>query len=146
MDRLGPTSTLSPPPVDDNSSLFTAASPCSKAADTVDAPPKTQELPAANCAPTTTASPAADLARLAAELQALAEETARLRQGLDRLVTVTEAAPRWPGPLPAGREGDFSWSGCYNRPLGSVSRADEGGVLALWLQQRLLGAVEALLE
>jgi hypothetical protein len=146
VDRLGPTSTLSPPPVEDKSSLFTATSPCSNAADTADAPRKTQELPAANCEPPTTTAPAADLARLAAELQALAEETARLRQGLDRLVTVTEAAPRWPGPLSAGREGDFSRSGCYNRPLGSGTRADEGGVLALWLQQRLLGAVEALLE
>jgi hypothetical protein len=138
--------------VDGSSSnaLATAASPCSKAADTAD---PAQALPTANDAPRTTLSPvAADLARLAAELQALAEDTAKLRQGLDRLVAVTEAAPRMPGPSPAGHgwmnasDGDFSRSGGYSRPLGSETRGDEGGGRALWLQERLLGAVEALLE
>ncbi len=153
-DRLGPTSpTLSipacpPSPSDVHSSrsLITPAVPCSKAADTADAACVAQGLPASSASQNATPPmlAQADLALLTAELQTLAEETGRLKQGLDRLVALTEISPRRPGSCPW--EDDFARPEACSRPLGSSAGADEAGGRELWLKGLLLGAVEALLK
>ena len=151
---LSPARPPQPTDADSGHSLTGSAAPCSAAdaADTACAAQEPQAVPSAKTLAPPTPAPAADLAKLAAELQALAEETGRLRQGLDRLVALTEAASsRRPSPSPAGhgwpaREGDFVRTGACSRPLGAAAGAGEAGGRALWLQERLLGAVEALLE
>ena len=164
MDRLGQSSTTIPPPVSSTiqadrlsgQSLDPAAVSCSEAADTSDVVCDAQESPAAKdaaqlekSAPTTDH----DLAQLAAELKVLAEETDRLKHGLDRLLELTETASHHPNSSASchgwftNRE-RFARGGANGntRPPVSTVGAGEAGGRALWLQERLLGAVEALLE
>jgi hypothetical protein len=133
-DRLGPISPtlLLParplPPSDGHisSSLANHAVPCSKAAETASAACRgaAQALPTASRKDTPPLSAqAADLARLAAELQTL--ETGRLRQGLDRLLALTEASTRRPGFSP--REVDLARPGACSRPLCSAAGAGDAG-------------------
>ena len=92
-------------------------------------------------------------AQQAAELRALAEETARLRHSLDSLLALSGAAHH-----PAGRtgRGHVAWADAEEQRLTSSAcpargaraagaEAGEAGGGPLWLQERLLAAVEALL-
>jgi hypothetical protein len=109
--------------------------------------------PAAVSGPAPPPSPSVDLALLAAQLQTLAEEMGRLRQGLDRLVAISEADKRL-GPCSAGSDQINSARGldptlavgvktglCSARAEG----ADQAKGRALWVQERLLWEAQALL-
>jgi hypothetical protein len=94
----------------------------------------------------------ADLALLAAQLQTLAEEMGRLRLGLDRLLAISNAANR-AGPDPGGlaplREQPTSRTASALAGLCAASTAGRAGKTrgrALWVQERLLLEVQALLE
>jgi hypothetical protein len=117
---------------------------------------------------------AADLALLASDFQTLAEVTGRLRQGLDRLLIQTEpaqylaesgeseagAGQAGQGPLSQKnvqdtREEHSLKAGIVQRlrtakssasSAAAVEEAASAGGRALWVQERLLGAVESLLE
>ena len=96
----------------------------------------------------------ADMALLAAQLQALAEEMARLRLGLDRLMPVAYAAnragpdPGGLGPFSSARDSDTlravsaTTGSCA---AGAAGGAEEARGRALWVQERLLLEAQALL-
>ena len=86
----------------------------------------------------------ADLALLAAQLQALAEEMARLRLGLDRLLAVSDAACR-PGPDPGGLGGLREQDPYRAATCSTAGGAEEARGRAVWVQERLLLEAQALL-
>ena len=96
----------------------------------------------------------ADLALLAAQLQTLAEEMGRLRVGLDRLLSISDATSRQ-GPDPAGlgppiraRETDplRAVAAMPGRFFASTAGgAEEAMGRAVWVQERLLWEAQALL-
>ena len=91
-----------------------------------------------------------ELARLATELQKLNEDTGKLHKGLDRLLNLAEVqnSMPWTGktPIPLPMEGiDAGPYGGIDMPGTSGKYQHDVGVQALWLQKRLLGAVETLL-
>ena len=93
----------------------------------------------------------ADLAQLAAQLQALAEEMSRLRLGMDRLLAVSDATYRQ-GPDPASlgplRESDHLQAAGATTGVSAANNVEgsEGARgRALWVQERLLLEAQALL-
>jgi hypothetical protein len=134
---IGPTISQAEPA---SSNVTVQVSSNKKAADTPGAEKKPADIPGTERLPMEK-----ELARLATELQNLHEETGRLRKGLDRLVNIAEVGNRsfltgkMSGELGTGKEKEAGPSGING------SRQDNIVDQPLWLQERLLGAVETLL-
>jgi hypothetical protein len=97
-----------------------------------------------------TPASSADMALLAAQLQALAEEMARLRLGLDRLLAISESASRQ-GQLGPESVGHLTNAGLRESDsagffaAGAAGGADEARGRVLRVQERLLLEAHALL-